>query len=271
MRIALIVCAVAAAACGGRAGAPEAESAETVAVGKTPEYRTAADVRYYVNPVGYTDACLPGGSLEMEFRLYNAGEQDLAAPEVYGASRITLAAASGDILEPKTQPLGIYDGPSVIGPGGTFCSRVDVAALFGGPPVGEYVVQWEVDGGVVRHPLTVREGADYYLYRLAHDVCHNAWGLHCYGEHGFMTSGLGREALAAEVDLVPGLVELLDDTREAFIEGSEDATIADYYAWRICDFAAILLVEGEGLEGKEELRSPSPAERDRIIEELKLY
>ncbi|UCH78897.1 MAG: hypothetical protein JSU81_02815 [Candidatus Coatesbacteria bacterium] len=271
MRIALIACAVAAAACGGRAGPPEAASAETVAAGETPEYRTAADVRYYVDPVGYTDACLPGEALEMSFRCYNAGERDLAAPEVYGASRITLATASGDVLEPPTQPLGVYDGPAVIPPGGTFSSTVDVAALFGGPPLGEYVVQWEVDGGVVRHPLSVREGADYYLYRLANDLCHNAWGLHCYGEHGFMTSGLGREALAAEVDLVHGLVELLDDEREAFIEGSEDATIADYYGWRVCDFAAILLVESEGLQGKEKLRSPSPAARDQIIEELKFY
>jgi hypothetical protein len=274
MRIALIVCIAAAAACGGRAGAPDAESAESAAastVGETPEYRTAADVRYYVNPSGYTDACLPGEPLEMSFRCYNAGTEDLDAPAVYAASRITLVDADGDVIEPDVQPLGVWDGPSVIPPGGTFSSTLDVAALFDGPPLGDYVVRWEVDGGEVRHPFVVREGAPYYLYRLANDVCHNEWGLHCYGEDGRMHSGLGREALAADVDLVGGLVELLDDTREAPIEGSEDATIADYYSWRVCDFAAILLVESEGLEGEEELRSPSPATRDRVIEELKLY
>ena len=271
MRIALIVCIGAAAACGGRAGEPGAESAETATVGETPEYRTAADVRYYVNPAGYTDACLPGDALEMSFRCYNAGNADLDAPEVYAASRITLIEADGDVIEPAVQLLGAWNGPSVIPPGGTFSSTLDVAALFGGPPLGDYVVRWEVDGGVVRQPLTVREGAAYYLYRLAHDVCYNEWGLHCYGEHGFLTSGLGREVLASDADLVGGLVELLDDTREAPIEGSEDATIADMYGWRVCDFAAILLVEGEGLEGEEELRAMSPATRDRLIEELKLY
>ena len=271
MRIALIFCIAAAAACGGRPGAPEAESAETVAAGATPEYRTAADVRYYVNPTGYTDACFPGDALEMSFRCYNAGTADLDGPAVYAASLVTLIDADGGVIEPEVQPLGLWDGPSVIPPGGTFSSTVNVAALFGGPPLGDYVVRWEVDGGEVRHPFVVREGAAYYLYRLANDTCYNAWGLHCYGEDGRMHSGLGRDALAAGADLTAGLVELLDDTREAPIEGSEDATIADYYGWRVCDFAAILLVEGEGLDGEEELRSVSPADRDKFIEELKLY
>ena len=256
--------------CGGRAETPEA-GAETGETAETGEYTTAANVSYYVRPRGYTDALRPGGDLELEFFCFNRGTTDHDGPGIYAASRITLITPGGRELEPDVQPLGIWNGRSVIAPGLSHATWLSVASLFGELPPGDYVVRWEVDGGEVRRPIHVLDGADYYLYRLAHDECHNAWGMHCYGEDGLMHSGLGRDALQECGDaLVPGLVELLDDTREAPIEGSEDATIADYYSWRVCDFAAILLVEIEGFPG-DELRAVTPEERDPYIEQLKLY
>jgi len=266
----ILALAIVVAGCGGRAEAPEptAEAAETAALG---EYTTAANVSYYVRPRGYTDALRPGGDLELEFFCYNRGTTDLDGPGVYAASRITLLTPDGGTLEPEVQPLGIWDGPSVIAPNQSQATWLSVTSLFGELDPGDYVVRWEVDGGEVRRPIAVLDGADYYLYRLARDECHNAWGMHCYGEDGLMHSGLGRDARQECGDaLVPGLVDLLDDKTDISIEGSEDATIGDYYSWRVCDFAAILLVDIEHLPS-EKLRARTPEERDPYIEGLKLY
>jgi hypothetical protein len=254
--------------CGGRAGAPEA-SAETAGTA-VKGYQSPAGVSYYVRPSGYTDALRPGGDLELEFFCFNRGTTDLDGPGVYAASRITLVTSGGKEVEPSLQPLGIWDGPSVIVPDQSHATWISVSGIFGDLEPGDYVVRWEVDGGEVRRPIHVLDGADYYLYRLAHDTCHNEWGMHIYGEDGYMHSGLGRDAMQECGDfLIPGLEELVRDKTEIFIEGSEDATIADMYAWRVCDFAAILLVEIEGLPS-EKLRARTPEERDEYIDNIKM-
>jgi hypothetical protein len=67
--------------------------------------------------------------------------------------------------------------------------------------------------------------------------------------------------------MVPGLVGFLGGTREGFIEGSEDATIGSMYAWRVCDYAAIMLVEILG-QDPSGLRSMDAGVRDKRIAEL---
>jgi hypothetical protein len=247
-----------------------APKAPTPAAAKATVHATAAGVSYVVAPDGFTDAMRAGGELEVSFSCYNRGRDAIDGPTIYAESRILVATAGGKLVEPVTQPLGIWDGPSVIPAGGSFTSTVALGVLFPVLAPGDYVVRWEVDGGLATLPVKVLAEADYYLYRLQNDAAYNDWGMHVYGEDGTLGAGLAREAVALGQPLVPGLAHLTNDQREAPIVGSEDATIGAMYGWRVCDIAGILLNEIWGQQAGA-LRSRDPAERDKRLEELQLY
>jgi len=256
---AVILCV---AACGTKAEAPAGFAEE----GRP--YATAEGVTYSITLWRYSSATRPGGELELTFQCYNRSAEGVDGPAVFADSTIYVVRPDGTLTKADPNPMGIWDGPGEIVPGSSHSVIIDVARLFGLDELGEYAVKWEVAGGAAEFPVRVMDGPPYYLYRLDTDACYNAWGLHIYGEDGHIASGLGREAVALGDAMVPGLAARLDDRREGFIEGSEDATIASIYGWRVCDYAAIMLVEILG-EDAGDLRSEDPAARDRRIEELK--
>jgi hypothetical protein len=233
-------------------------------------YNTPEGVNYSISEWRYTNAIRPGGELELYLQCYNKSTEPVDGPTVFGDSTLSLVLPDGSTVEPEVNPLGIWDGPADIVPGSSHGVRIIITELFDFGEFGDYVVRWDVDGGTVEYPVKVMDGPEYYLYRLGNDECYNAWGIHIYGEDGHLATGLAREAVALGDAMVPGLVGFLGDTREGFIEGSEDATIADIYGWRVCDYAAIMLVEILG-QDPGALTSMDPAARDERIDELKTW
>jgi hypothetical protein len=233
-------------------------------------YTTPDGVVYSIYEWRYTNAIRPGGELELCFQCYNLSADPVDGPTVFGESTLSLVRPDGLTVEPEVNPLGIWDGPAYIEPGNSFSFRIIITDLFDFTGLGDYVVRWDVAGGTVEYPVKVTDGPEYYLYRLENDNCYNEWGIHIYGEDGHLGSGLAREAVSLGDALVPGLFGLLDDTREGFIEGSEDATIASMYAWRVCDYAAIMLIEILG-QDPGDLTSMNLAVRDERLKELKTW
>jgi len=237
---------------------------------KPEYYKTPDGVNYSIYPWRYTNAIRPGGELKLCFQCYNKSESAVAGPAVFRDSTLSLAFPDGSTAEPAVNPFGTYDGPADIVPGGSHGVHIIVTDLFDFDELGDYVVRWGVAGGTPEYTVKVMDGPEYYLYRLKNDACYNEWGIHLYGEDGYLGTGLAREAVALGATMVPCLVALLDDTREGFIEGSEDATIASMYAWRVRDCAAIMLVEILG-QDPGALRSMDPAARDQRVDELKTW
>jgi hypothetical protein len=257
----VVGCASETPAPGGTADTQPAEAAS---------YETPGGVNYSIYEWRYTNAIRPGGELELYFQCYNKSAEPVDGPTVFGESGLSLVRPDGSTVEPKVNPLGIWDGPADIVPGSSYGVLIIITDLFDFNELSDYAVRWDVAGGTAEYLVKVMDGPEYYLYRLGNDVCYNGWGIHIFGEDGYLGSGLAREAVALGDTMVAGLVGFLSDTREGFIEGSEDATIASIYGWRVCDYAAIMLVEILG-QDPGGLTSMDPAVRDERIEELKTW
>src|SRR5512143_1271650 len=89
----------------------------------------------------------------------------------------------------------------------------------------------------------------------------NTWGLpHVAWEEA------GKALIEEGRGVESGLVGLLDDKRDARVWGSEGATEAAKYRYRVCDYAWALLNE---IRGKPGPIPENPAERDKLIEAAK--
>jgi hypothetical protein len=226
---------------------------------------------YSIYPWRYTNALRPGESLELVFQCFNKSDQPIDGAKIFGESVLILHYPNQTTVQSDQEMLGIWGKARTIEPGASYGPPVDIAKLFGMKELGEYSAEWEVGGYELVYPLKVMEGTDYFLYRLKNDTCYNDWGLHMYGEDGlFSSKSLAGDAVALGDVIVPGLREFLGDTRDAFIEGSEDATIASMYGWRVCDFAAIILIEILKQEPGD-IRSMEVTVRDERIAELKQW
>lgn len=97
---------------------------------------------------------------------------------------------------------------------------------------------------------------------LATSVTFNTWGLpHLYWEDS-------AKAIIDEGEpAVPALKELLRDTRDAPMWGSEEVAEYELYRYRVCDYAWALLTEIRG-EATKEAIPRNPKERDVLIEEM---
>ena len=97
---------------------------------------------------------------------------------------------------------------------------------------------------------------------LATSETFNTWGLpHLYWEDS-------AKAIIDEGEpAVPALKELLRDTRDAPMWGSEEVVEYELYRYRVCDYAWALLTEIRG-EAKKDAIPRDPKERDVLIEEM---
>lgn len=235
-------------------------------------YTTPDGVVYSIYEWRYTNAIRPGDELELCFQCYNKSRETLYGLSLFNGDSLSVRCSDGTVAYPEFNPfsLGLSVPAIYITPGRSTGRRIDVVQVFDFGELGDYVVRWNVAGGTVEYPVKVMDGPEYYLYRLGDDECYNEWGIHIYAEDGHLASGLAREAVALGDAMVPGLVGFLGDTREGFIEGSEDATIASMYAWRVCDYAAIMLVEILG-QDPGGLTSMDPAARDERFKELETW
>lgn len=213
----------------------------------------------------------PGGSLWLGFTAENPTDQTVFPDSFWGGCLLTLTAPSGG-----TQTV---DGPSVQGaagsirdmePGGTSTAVVDAGEIFAFTETGAHLLRWDSPLGTLEYPIEVLAGLDYLLHRLANDFTYNEWGLYLYGEDGvFLSGSLAGRVAAGGDSAIEGLAAFLDDDKECFIEGSEEATIGSMYAHRVEDYAAFMLAEILGADVPE-LRSMDPAERDAGIAKVKL-
>jgi hypothetical protein len=105
------------------------------------------------------------------------------------------------------------------------------------------------------------ERARGYADALRASTMFNAWGL-----PGVRLSPAADALAELGQDAVPALAPLLDDTREAPLEGSQDATTAAQYGNRVADYALVLLTR---IAGGPDDYPPDPAERDRRIAALR--
>jgi hypothetical protein len=97
---------------------------------------------------------------------------------------------------------------------------------------------------------------------LATSKTFNTWGLpHLYWEDS-------AEAIIDESEnAVPALKELLRDTRDAPMWGSEEVVEYELYKYRVCDYAWALLNEIRG-EAKKDGIPKDPKDRDVLIDEM---
>ncbi len=221
------------------------------------DYITDDDVRFSIYLWRYSNAIKPGEELELVFQCYNTSDAPLDGPAVFGESRLSLRRPDGTVVEAEANPLGIWRTTPIIEAGKSYGPPIDISQVFELTELGDYVLRWDVAGGTAEFPVRILDGPDYYVYRLGNDECYNGWGIHIYGMDGHLASGLARETVALGDVMVPRLVNFLDDDREGFIEGSEDATIGSMYAWRVCDYAAIMIIEITGQEPGD-IRSQEP-------------
>ncbi|MCX7021216.1 MAG: hypothetical protein NTW26_02875 [bacterium] len=213
----------------------------------------------------------PDGSLWLGFTATNPTDRTVTADSFWGGCLLTLTAPSDG-----TQTVG---GLSVQGadgtvrdmePAGTSTAVVDAGEIFDFTETGPHLLRWDSPLGTMEYVIRVLAGLDYLLYRLANDVTYNEWGLYLYGEDGIFLSGSLAERVTAGGDsAVGGLAAFLDDEKECFIEGSEEATLGSMYAHRVKDYAAIMLARILGV-GVPELRSMDPAVRDAGIAKVRL-
>jgi hypothetical protein len=232
---------------------------------------TPEGILFSIYPWRYTNALRPGDSLELVFQCYNKSSQPVDGAKIFRESLLVLHYPDKTVVQSDEEFLGIWQKAGTIEPGASYGPPVDIAKLFAMKELGEYSAEWEVGEYELVYPLKVMEGTDYFLYRLKNDTCYNDWSLHMYGEDGIYSSkSLAGEAIALGNAMVPGLQGFLGDTREAFVEGSEDATIASMYGWRVCDFAAIMLIEILKQEPGG-IRSTDTMMRDKRITELEQW
>ncbi|HUT98997.1 MAG TPA: hypothetical protein VM054_07975 [bacterium] len=213
----------------------------------------------------------PGGSLWLGFTAKNPTNQTVTADSFWGGCLLALTAPSGGV-----QTVG---GPSVqgaagsvrdMGPGESSTAVVDAGEIFDFTETGTHLLRWDTPLGTMEYPIEALAGLDYLLHRLANDSAYNEWGLYLYGEDGVFLSESLAIRVAAKGDVaVGGLAAFLDDEKECFIEGSEEATIGSMYAHRVEDYAAIMLAVILGADVPE-LRSMNPAVRDAGIARVRL-
>lgn len=88
----------------------------------------------------------------------------------------------------------------------------------------------------------------------------NAWGLpHLYWEEP------AKALIEGGRNAVPLLMQLLRETREAPVWGSEEAGEYKKYKYRVCDYAMAMILEIQGKKGEIPVK---PEDRDRIIQSL---
>lgn len=213
-----------------------------------------------------TPVIQPGGSLYLGFTAHNPTAEAVTKESFWGRSELTLVSPSNEVQTvPGPRMLEVGEYIKDIEPGGGDTAVVKIEDLFTFKKPGEHILCWETPFGTMEYVISVLDGLDYLLYRLENDVSYNEWGVYLYGEDGmFLSNSLAYEVVSYKEEAVEGLVPFLDNGKECFIEGSEDATIGSMYAHRLKDYAAIMITEIEGLEVPE-LRSMEPAERDAGI------
>jgi len=213
----------------------------------------------------------PGGTLWLGFTATNPTVQIVTADSFWGGCLLTLTAPSGGV-----QTVG---GPAVLEaagsvrdmePGGMSTAVVDVGTLFDFTETGPHTLRWDTPLGTLDYTVEVHVGLDYLFHRLANDETYNEWGLYLYGTDGVFLSGSLADRVTAFGDRAKyGLIPYLNNEKECFIEGSEEATIGSMYNHRVKDYAAIMLAVILGAHVPE-LRSMDPAERDTGVENVRL-
>ncbi|MCK4593176.1 hypothetical protein KAU45_01650 [bacterium] len=214
----------------------------------------------------------PGGSLYLGFMAKNPTGERVTAEYFWGCSELTLVSPSNEVQTvPGTRMLEVGEYIKDMEPGGRDTAVVKIEDLFTFTEVGPHILRWETPFGVMDYIIGVMDGLDYLFYRLENDVSYNEWGVYLYGEDGmFLSNSLAYEVVSYKEEATEGLVPFLDNGKECFIEGSEEATIGSMYAHRLKDYAAIMLAEIGGLDIPE-LRAMDPVERNAGIEKVRSW
>jgi len=233
----------------------------------------AGDGNLSISPWNWhsTPVVEPGGSLWLGFTAENPTDQTVTAESFWGGCLLTLTSPSGG--KQTVGGLTVLDAAGTVRdmePGGRSTAVLDLGKIFAFTETGPHLLRWDSPLGTMDYTIEVLAGSDYLLHRLANDVTYNEWGLYLYGEDGvFLFGSLADRVTACGDSAVGGLAALLDDGKECFIEGSEEATIGSMYAHRVQDYAAIMLAVILRAHVPE-LRSIDPAERDGGIEKVRL-
>jgi hypothetical protein len=260
MRFALVLLMPLVVACGAEK-APHAEE-------------LASDENLSIQPWHWHSAPViePGGTLWLGFTARNPTDQSVTADSFWGGALLTLTVPSGAVQ--TVGGLSVLEAAGTVRdmePGGVSTAVVDAGGLFDFTDTGPHVLRWDTPLGTMEYAIKVLDGLDYLLHRLESDVTYNEWGVYLYGEDGvFLYGSLAVRLVACGDDAIGGLVPFLDNEKECFIEGSEDATIGSMYAHRLKDYAAIMLAEIGGLDVPE-LRSMDPGEREAGIEKVESW
>ena len=228
---------------------------------------TISPWHWHSAPVIETD-----GSLWLGFTAVNPTPETVTGEDFWENSLLALTSLSGRTQTvPGTRMLEAGEYIDDMEPGAGDTAVVRIERLFVFTETGSHVLRWETPFGVMDYVVEVLDDLGYLYYRLENDEVYNEWGVYIYGMDGrFLSGSLAERVVANGEDAVEGLVPFLDDEKECFIEGSEEATIGSMYAHRLKDYAAIMLAEIGGLDVPE-LRSMDPAERETGIAEVKSW
>jgi|GEM_PF-1732932 len=249
----------------------------------TEEFPTAAEITaeleaandfapdHRISPWNWTQSpvvSLEDPELYLGFSFTNSTDEAIGANELWGSSRLTLRLAHAPDYLLNIPLMEMMDDGEIsdgLSPGEQETMVGDVALVATFEEKGLYHLGWETPFGQSIFGIIALPEMEYLLYRLDSDPAYNSWGLYMYGEDGVVMNGLGRRTIDLGEAMLPDLIERLDDERECFIEGSEEATIGSMYAHRVCDYAAIMIARIARLEVPE-LRGRSAVARQPGIE-----
>ncbi len=109
--------------------------------------------------------------------------------------------------------------------------------------------------------LSAQERAAIYAKHLATARWFNVWG-----QPGQPPSETGQALIDLGASALPVLSPLLASQRPAPSFGSEEATLSQLLAYRVCDYAWFFISQ---IEGQHLMFPEHPAERDRAIQQMK--
>ncbi|MCD4733865.1 hypothetical protein K8R78_06465 [bacterium] len=257
--------------CNGKEPPPTEEFPTTAEI--TAELESTNDFApdHRISPWNWTQSpviSLEEPELYLGFSFTNSTDEAIGANELWGSSRLTLRRvhAPDYILDiPLMEMMDDGEISDGLAPGeqetmvGELCWRGEFEEQ------GMYHLVWESPFGQSIFGIIALPEMEYLLYRLDSDPAYNSWGLYMYGMDGVVMNGLGRRVIDLGEAMLPDLIERLDDERECFIEGSEEATIGSMYAHRVCDYAAIMITRIARLDIPK-LRGRSAEDRQPGIE-----
>jgi len=221
---------------------------------------------------------LYGQPVLFEFHYHNTGpygyppQDPLDVAPFLRARPLDAKLPNGEWVAPDPDIFAYVDTPTMVPPGHYYAALIDLTKFIGTNEIGAYEIVWGThETGSFGGGFEIRGPSVYYPRQLEVNYNPERWGLASYGETGDVGDGSAKEVINLGPVMVEPLIPLLANTNKyGCYDWPDPKDPFQFYGWRVCDFAGIILAEIWG-QPPGALRSRDPAERDKRLDELRLY